>query len=150
MIYPLQLMAKLKKALLQDETSPKLSADLDAQDNEVQNSVLVNYSEKENALGDTGGGTVDIDLEDGNVVSGTISTSETTFTFSNPSASGKSCSFTLILTNGGSQTINWPASVNWPSGIAPNLTSSGVDILTFFTVDAGTTWYGFFAGSDMS
>ena len=78
----------------------------------------------------------------GNVVTGTVDTGETTFTFSNPSASGTACSFTLILTNGGSQTVNWPASVDWPGGAAPSLTASGVDVISFYTTDGGTTWYG--------
>ena len=78
-----------------------------------------------------------------------MDTSTNTFTFSNPSATGRACSFTLILTNGGSQTVNWPSSVDWAGGDAPSLTSSGVDVLTFTTVDAGTIWYGFAAGTDM-
>ena len=84
------------------------------------------------------------------MVTATVDTSANTFTFSNPSASGKSCSFTLILTNGGSQTVNWPGSVDWPGGAAPTLTTTGVDVLVFTTVDAGTTWYGFAAGLAMA
>ena len=104
---------------------------------------IKDYSETVNAIGGTGGGTQDIDLTAGNVVTATVDTSTNTFTFSNPSASGRACSFTLILTNGGSQTVNWPSSVDWKDGTAPTLTSSGVDILNFMTVDAGTIWYGF-------
>jgi hypothetical protein len=104
---------------------------------------IKDYSETVNAIGGTGGGTQDIDLTAGNVVTATVDTSTNTFTFSNPSASGRSCSFTLILTNGGSQTVNWPGAVDWKDGTAPTLTSSGVDILNFMTVDAGTIWYGF-------
>jgi len=107
------------------------------------------YAETVNVLGDLGGGTDTIDLTAGNVVTATVSTSTQTFTFTNPSASGKSCSFTLILTNGGSQTVNWPGSVDWAGGSAPSLTSSGIDVLTFFTVDGGTIWYGFPAGLEM-
>jgi hypothetical protein len=107
------------------------------------------YAETVNVLGDLGGGTDTIDLTLGNVVTATVSTGTQTFTFTNPSASGKSCSFTLILTNGGSQTVNWPGSVDWAGGSAPSLTTSGVDVLTFFTVDAGTIWYGFPAGLEM-
>lgn len=102
-----------------------------------------------NALGSIGGGAQDIDLTLGNVVSGTVDTSTTTFTFSNPPATGRCGAFTLILTNGGSQTVNWPASVDWASGTAPTLTTAGVDILTFFTLDGGTIYYGFVAGLDM-
>ena len=85
----------------------------------------------------------------GNVITATVDTSTNTFTFSNPSASGSACSFTLILTNGGSQTVNWPGGVDWAGGSAPTLTTAGVDVLTFTTVDAGTIWYGFAAGLDM-
>lgn len=110
---------------------------------------IKDYGETVNALGDLGGGTDDIDLTNGNVVTATVSTAEQTFTFSNPPASGTAGSFTLILTNGGSQTVNWPASVDWADGTAPTLTAAGVDILTFTTIDGGTIWYGFAAGLDM-
>lgn len=111
--------------------------------------VIESYGEEVNAIGATGGGTQDINLANGNVVTATVDTSANTFTFSNPPASGKCGSFTLILTNGGSQTVNWPAAVDWAGGTAPTLTTSGIDVLTFTTVDAGTIWYGFLAGADM-
>ena len=116
----------------------------------ISNPVVKDYGETVNVIGATGGGTQDIDLEDGNVVTATVTASANTFTFSNPSTSGVSCSFTLILTNGGSQTVNWPGSVDWPAATAPTLTTSGVDVLTFTTVDAGTTWYGFAGGLAMA
>ena len=125
------------------------SGNLAMADKEVQRPVLVDYGEKVNAIGSIGGGTQDIDLTLGNVVTGTVDTSTTTFTFSNPSASGTACSFTLILTNGGSQTVNWPASVDWPDATAPTLTTSGVDVIAFLTTNAGTTWYGFPGGIGM-
>ena len=111
---------------------------------------MKDYAETVNAIGGTGGGTQDIDLTLGNVVTATVDTSANTFTFSNPSATGKSCSFTLILTNGGSQTVNWPGAVDWPGGSAPALTTTGVDVLVFTTVDAGTRWYGCAAGLAMA
>ncbi len=111
---------------------------------------IKDYAETVNALGSLGGGTDDIDLVNGNVVSATVDTGTETFTFSNPPGSGKAGSFTLILTNGGSQTVNWPASVDWAGGSAPSLTSAGVDVLTFITTDGGTTWLGFVSGLDMS
>ena len=119
------------------------------QDEQAIRPEIKDYAETVNALGDVGGGTDAIDISAGNVVTATVSTGAQTFTFTNPSATGKACSFTLILTNGGSQTVNWPGSVDWAGGDAPSLTSSGVDELTFTTVDAGTIWYGFAAGLDM-
>jgi len=119
------------------------------QDEQAIRPEIKDYAETVNAIGGTGGGTQDIDVTAGNVVTATVDTSTNTFTFSDPSATGKACSFTLLLTNGGSQTVNWPSSVDWAGGSAPSLTSSGVDVLTFTTVDAGTIWYGFAAGLDM-
>ena len=115
-------------------------------DNTVQRINLQDYGEVTNAIGSIGGGTQDIDLTSGNVVSATVDTSTTTFTFSNPTASDEGCGFILFLTNGGSQTVNWPASVDWPAATAPTLTAAGVDILVFNTIDGGTRWFGNLVG----
>ena len=115
----------------------------------ISNPVVKDYGETVNIIGGTGGGTQDIDITAGNVVTATVDTSTNTFTFSNPSVSGVSCSFTLILTNGGSQTVVWPATVDWAAATAPTLTAAGVDVLAFMTVDAGATWYGFAGGLAM-
>ena len=109
---------------------------------------LKDYGEVTNAIGSTGGGTQDIDLTLGNNVVATVDTSTNTFTFSNPTASDELCGFTLFLTNGGSQTVNWPGTVDWAGGTAPTLTSSGIDILVFVTTDGGTIWHGMVASAD--
>ena len=115
-------------------------------DNTLQRANLLDYAEVTNAIGSTGGGTQDIDLTLGNYVTATVDTSSNTFTFSNPTASDEGCGFTLVLTNGGSETVNWPASVDWPGATAPTLTAAGVDKLVFETSDGGTTWLGNLAG----
>jgi len=116
-------------------------------DNVLSRPEIKDYSESVSAIGsDT---TPELDLANGNVFTDTVDTGETTFTFSNPPASGTAGSFTLILTNGGSQTVNWPASVDWAGGNAPSLTTAGVDVLVFTTIDAGTTWFGYVAGLDI-
>tara|TARA_R110002020_G_scaffold196150_1_gene397082 strand:+ start:71 stop:1222 length:1152 start_codon:yes stop_codon:yes gene_type:complete len=109
---------------------------------------LKDYGEVTNAIGSTGGGTQDIDLTLGNNVVATVDTSANTFTFSNPTASDELCGFTLFLTNGGSQTVNWPGTVDWAGGTAPTLTTSGIDILVFITTDGGTIWHGMVASAD--
>ena len=119
-------------------------------DNLIETAEFIDYAESVNAVGPTGGGTQALDIALGNVQTATVDTSTNTFTFDNPSVTGKSCSFTLILTNGGSQTVTWPASVDWAAATAPTLTASGVDVLTFMTVDNGTIWYGFLAGAAMA
>jgi hypothetical protein len=65
-----------------------------------------------------------------------------TWTFSNAPSSGVGFGFILELTNGGAGTQTWPASVDWPNGVAPTLSASGVDILVFLTRNGGTTWHG--------
>ena len=88
------------------------------------------------------GSTVDINNETGNVFALTTN-QNTTFTFSNPPASGTAYGFTLKLTAGGTHTITYPGSVDFAGGTAPDATASGEpDVLVFITVDGGTNWYG--------
>jgi len=88
-----------------------------------------------------------IDITLGNYFTKTIS-GTTTFTVSNVPSTGTVASFVLELTNGGSATVNWWSGVKWAAGAAPTLTSSGVDILGFYTHDAGTTWRGMVMSRD--
>ena len=125
-----------------------LAAAIAGADNQVGRVNLIDYGEVTNAIGSTGGGTQDIDLTLGNNVVATVDTSANTFTFSNPRASDELCGFTLFLTNGGSQTENWPASVDWAGGTAPTRTTSGLDILVFTTTDGGTIWHGMVSSAD--
>jgi len=101
----------------------------------------------------TATGTVSLDLNDGNIHEVTL-TGNTTFTFDNPVASGKASNLTITLSQDshGSHTTTWPSSIKWVGGTAPTLTTtaSAVDVLTFYTMDNGTTWYGFLSGADMS
>ena len=89
-----------------------------------------------------------VDLELGNVFTYTLSGGQT-LTFTNPPATGTAGSFTLILTNGGSATLTWPTSIDWAAATAPTLSSAGVDVLTFTSIDGGTIWYGIAAGIGM-
>jgi len=120
--------------------------------NELQQPLLLNYAEKINNIGTINGDgatTETIDVDQGQLITATIATGGVPLAFSVPPTS-ESFSFTLILTNGGSQTVTWPASVIWNAGTAPTLTVAGIDVLTFFTFDTGTTWYGFISGQDMT
>jgi len=102
----------------------------------LQRTVLKDYGETKVAMSAHA-----VDLELGNVFTYTLSGGQTV-TFTNPPASGTAGSFTMIVTNGGSATLTWPTSVDWPAATAPALTASGVDILFFTTCDGGTIWYG--------
>ena len=91
-----------------------------------------------------------VNCEAGNAFSHTL-TENTTFTFSNPPASGTAYSFSLEIIQDASAsgyTVTWPASVDWPSATAPTLTAtaSAKDVFVFYTRDGGTNWYGFTAG----
>jgi hypothetical protein len=52
---------------------------------------------------------------------------------------------------GTAYTITWPASVKWPSGTAPTLTSTNLksDIIILTTVDGGTTWFAMVGGQNL-
>jgi hypothetical protein len=91
-----------------------------------------------------------VDCEAGNAFSHTL-TENTTFTFSNPPASGTAYSFSIEIIQDASAsgyTVTWPASVDWPAATAPTLTAtaSAKDVFVFTTRDGGTNWYGFTAG----
>jgi hypothetical protein len=91
-----------------------------------------------------------VDCEAGNAFSHTL-TENTTFTFSNPPASGTAYSFSIEIIQDASAsgfTVTWPAATDWPSATAPTLTAtaSAKDVFIFTTRDGGTTWYGFTAG----
>jgi hypothetical protein len=116
-------------------------------DNLLTRSVLKDYAIEGSAVGNTGA-TETFDLTNANFFSATLDQAST-FTFSNPPASGDFGTFVLELTNGGAFAITWPASVDWPGGTAPTLTAAGKDQLVFTTRDGGTTWFGFVAGLDI-
>jgi len=120
-----------------------LSGTIVAADQVISAPVMKDYAETKAAMA-----AHDVDLTLGNVQTYTLSGNQT-LTFSNPPASGSAGSFTLLVTNGASATLTWPTSVDWAGGTAPTLTASGIDILTFTTIDGGTIWYGFLAGADM-
>jgi len=91
-----------------------------------------------------------VDCEAGNTFSHTL-TENTTFTFSNPPATGTAYTMSVEIIQDASAsgyTVTWPASVDFPDATAPTLTdaASAIDVFVFATRDGGTTWYGFTAG----
>ena len=107
------------------------------------------YNESYTAVTSTSNATT-VNCETGNTFSHTL-TENTTFTFSNPPASGTAYTMTIeIIQDAGASgyTVTWPASVDFPAATAPTLTAtaSAVDVFVFTTRDGGTTWYGFTAG----
>ncbi len=97
------------------------------------------------------GTSVSIDCSAASVFS-LSTTGTTTFSFTNvPSTSNTALGLTLEITAGGTHTLNWPASVKWAGGSAPDAPASGeTNIYGFYTRNAGTTWYGFLSGAAMA
>lgn len=73
-------------------------------------------------------------------------TGNPTLAFSNPPPSGTLQAITVLFRQDatGNRTLSYPASVKWTDGVSPVLATAAnkVDVLTFFTVDGGTTYYG--------
>lgn len=105
--------------------------------------ILENYSE---AITNLTGTTTTIDLSLTNVFKHTL-TGDTTYTFSN-AINGVAHSFTLVIEQDSvTRNITMPASVKWQGGEIPGLTTANKTyVLTFMTVDGGTTWLGMFGG----
>lgn len=87
-----------------------------------------------------------IDVSAADYFSKTI-TGATTFSIVNTAASNYVSSFILVLTNPGTN-VTWWANVKWEGGTAPTLTTTGTDILGFFTYDNGATWRGLVLAKD--
>ena len=127
---------------------------VDFLDNEVAKPKLKDYAETVNAVGNVNSSTA-FDFEDGNVqtvtVAGVDSGSQIVFSLANPPASGIAGTMTVIFTNGLAHgDVAFHSSIEWPGGVAATLSASGVDIISFLTIDAGTTYYGFIGGINFS
>lgn len=113
----------------------KLNADLDSLDSELALPRIPHAAV-------TWGATTTLDLDDARVFTSTADETSTV-AFANIPASTWAVRWWLILTNGGSQTITWPAEVVWlGNDVDPALRSAGLDIIEFLTTDGGTTVFG--------
>ena len=93
-------------------------------------------------------GEVTIDMALANVHEWTVTGQVTQVTVTNVPSAGVASSLTLIVHRADpAHTINPPASAVFPDGIEPDMsTSNATHILTFVTVDGGSTWYGALVG----
>ncbi len=109
----------------------------------ISGGVLENYREKLTTVSASGGS---IDLSLGNVFVHTPSGNRT-YSITN-AVNGQAHSFTLIINMGSTvRTLTFPASVKWQGGEIPDLTTaSKTYLLTFLTINGGTTWLGMFGG----
>ena len=116
--------------------------------------VTFNKAITEQSVSLTSGAAVTLDISLGSVFTITLAHNITSFTWSNPATSGDVSAFVLKVTQDGTgnRTIAFPAAVDFAGGTAPTLSTGAndVDVFVFFTVDAGTTYFGFTAGQDLS
>ena len=83
-----------------------------------------------------------VDLSTGNYFTLTQNANVTSWTFSNPPASGEIFSFVIELANV-TYTTTWTlasGTVKWPADTAPTLTASKTHLIIFITDDGGTTY----------
>ena len=111
------------------------------------------YNERYVAVTSTSNATT-VNCETGNTFSHVL-TENTTFTFSNPPASGTGYTFSIEIIQDASASgfsVTWPSSVDWPAATAPTLTAtaSAKDIFVFTSRDGGSNWYGFTAGQALA
>ena len=135
------------------EASKVVTADANGDVTLTQELKATSYNETYVAVTSSGAATT-VNCEQGNSFMHTL-TENTTFTFSNPPASGTAYTMSIEIIQDASAsgfTVTWPTSVDWPSGTAPTLTAtaSAKDVFVFTTRDGGTTWYGFTAGQALA
>ena len=131
------------------EASKVVTADANGDVTLTQELKATSYNESYVAVTSSGAATT-VNCEQGNTFSHTL-TENTTFTFSNPPATGIAYSMSVeIIQDAGASgyTVTWPTSVDFPAATAPTLTdtASAIDVFVFTSRDGGTTWYGFTAG----
>jgi hypothetical protein len=95
-----------------------------------------------------------VNLDTANTHEITLTTNVTTFSITGTFVPNRVYSLTLIVKQDavGARTITWPASFKWDNATPAVLTTTAnaIDIFTIISTDAGTTWYAFAAGRNMS
>lgn len=110
------------------------------------------YQETCTTVGTVSGTTYNIDLSLSNIFDITLG-NNVTFTFTNPPASGISKSATIILRQDatGSRLATF-TNAKYTDGVTPILSTGAnqIDVLTFFTLNGGSFWFGTFAMANVS
>jgi len=123
------------------DPSPTFAADVDINDNDLDNIKQANMTD-EHDNGNSGNADT-IDWREGNNQKSNL-TDDCTFTFTAPDGP---CHLQLKLTQGAGfpHTATWPGTVKWARGIAPTLSTGDGEIdIVYFWYD-GTNYYGTYA-----
>ena len=97
-------------------------------------------------------GTLTLDLSGSSIFDVSLNAAITTFTISNPAASGTAHGFVLTFTaDGTARAVTWGAAIKWPGGTAPTLTSTNgkKDVIAMFSTDGGTSWNAVTVGQNL-
>ena len=117
--------------------------------------VFVDYEERFSTPGISiapSPGELILNLANGNVFNVALNANITTLTISNPPAANNAGSFVLVFTaDGNPRAVTWGASILWPGGTAPTLTSTNGkrDVFGFISLNTGSNWYGFIGGQNI-
>ena len=121
-------------------------------DNILQKPKFQAYTETLTTVASVTTATYNIDLSLSNIFDITLN-ANVTFTFTNPPASGISRNVTIILRQGaaGSRLATF-TNARYTDGVVPILSTgiNQIDVLTFFTLNGGTFWFGTFAMANVS
>ena len=93
-------------------------------------------------------GALVLNIAGGNIFNVALNANVTTLTFSGVPVAHTTLITLALTADGTPRVVTWPASVKWPLGIAPTLTSAAgkIDILTFVTFNQGVSWLAAVAG----
>ena len=109
------------------------------------------YRETVTAVGTVSTSTYNINLSLSNIFDITLG-NNVTFTFTNPPAAGLAVSVTVILRQdgAGNRTATFTNAL-YTDGVTPLLTTTAnrVDVLSFFTVNGGTNYFGSFVMANL-
>lgn len=98
------------------------------------------------------GNTLSLDLSLAQVFNVSLNAGISAFIVTNvPQTASRAIGFSLFLTaDGTARGISWGSAVKWPSAIPPTLTTTNnkTDILSFTTLNGGTSWFGSVAGQN--
>lgn len=124
------------------DTDLVMAAPIKMAGNEIQFASLVDFSLKQQTV--SGTSTTELDYEAGSYVTINLAADIGTLTLSNPPATDVGVFRLKIVQDSTARTITWPASVTWPGGTEPTLSTGDgeIDFIDLWTDDAGTTWYG--------